>query len=129
MTDRDDRLPQELGRRNLKIWGGLTLLSLAWQSSQITLGVFLGGLVAVLGYYWLQRSITGLLAYPDPGAPRRYQFSYFVRLSTLAAVLFLLIAVVKIDPLALSIGLSVVVLNLIWTTMTRVFPRGGDKTP
>ena len=37
----------------------------------------------------------------------------------MAALLALLIAVVKIHPVGLAIGLSVVVINLIWLTLQR----------
>lgn len=126
-TNQDDRLLQALARRNLIIWCALTVISLFWQSQAVTLGVFCGGLVAVGGYYWLQRSIMALLAFPDPTAPRRYQFGYIIRLATLAAVLLVLIAVFKLHPVALAVGLSVVVINLLWTTLLRLTaPRRPD---
>lgn len=122
MTDRDEQLPAELTRRNWVILALLILGSLAWQSQPVTLGVVAGGLVAVGGFYWLKLSLIRLLAIPEPQAPRRFQFSYLIRLVTLAMVLFALVAIVKVHPVALAVGLSVVVINLLWTAATRTLP-------
>lgn len=114
----DDRLLAEMARRNWLIFSALVLLSLAWQSWEVTLGVGGGGLAAIGGYYWLQRSLRKLLGIPEPGGERRFQFGFLVRLIALAALLVLLLKS-GAHPLGLVAGLSVVVLNLFWTTFKR----------
>lgn len=120
MTERDDQLLAALARRNWYILGGLTLLSLAWRSVAVTQGVLAGGLVAIIAYRWLYRSVVIALAHPDKGAPKRFQRSFIVRLAALGAAIFLLIAKGGVNPLALSAGLSVVVINMMWTTFRRM---------
>lgn len=118
---KDERLPEIVARRNLIVFGLLLLFSLVWRSSAITLGVLSGGALAVLSYRWLYLSLLRLLNQPEHGAARRFQFSYLLRLATLAALLFVLIAVIRVHPLALAAGLSVVVISLFWTTIERLY--------
>lgn len=114
-----EQLPAALHRRNWLILGLLLIASLPFGNWPVTAGILAGGLVAVAGFAWLQRSLRRLLADPAHGARARYQFGYVVRLLALGGVLALLIAVVKIHPVGLAIGLSVVVVNLLWLTLQR----------
>jgi len=121
MTDKDDdQLLAALARRNWYILAGLTLLSLLWRSLPVTQGVVVGGLVAIVAYGWLYRSVVKALAYPDKAAPKRFRRSFIVRLAALGAAIFLLIVKGGVHPLALAAGLSVVVINMMWTTLRRV---------
>ncbi len=120
VTDRDERLPAEIARRNWWILGFLLLLSLFWRSLPVTLGVLGGGLVAIGGYYWLHRSLQEALHPLSPGAAKRFKLSYIFRLAALAASLFILIVIVRVHPLALIAGLSVVMLNMLLTILKRI---------
>jgi hypothetical protein len=120
MSISDDQLLADFSRRNWWIWGALVLLSLVWRSRAVTLGVAGGGLVTVGGFYWLHRSLAGLLN-PAAGRTRRgFQVASLIRLIILAAALFLLLVPGNVHPVGLSIGVSVVVINLIWTALTRI---------
>lgn len=114
-----EQLPATLHRRNWLILGLLLVASLPFANWPVTAGILAGGLVAIAGFAWLQRSLRRLLADPAHGARARYQFGYVARLIVLAAILATLIAVVKINPVGLAIGLSVVVVNLLWLTLQR----------
>ena len=114
-----EQLPGSLHRRNWLILGILLGISLLFDNRPLSAGVLAGGLVAIGAFRWLQRSLQKLLSDQVQGARARYQFGYVVRLLVLAALLALLIAVVKIHPVGLAIGLSVVVINLIWLTLQR----------
>ena len=121
MNDKDDdQLLVALARRNWYILGGLILLSLLWRSMDVTKGVLAGGLIAIIAYGWLYRSAASALAHPDQGAPKRYQRAYIVRLAAVGTAIYLLIAKGGVSPLALSVGLSVVVINILWTTWRRM---------
>ena len=54
------------------------------------------------------------------GAATGFKFAYFLRLGFIAAALYLLIAVARLHPVALAVGLSVVVVNILWTTFRRM---------
>lgn len=120
MTINDDRLLREVSRRNWVILAVLVLVSLFWQSSRVTLGVLAGGLLAIFAYYWRYRALNRLLEAPSQGAIKGFQFNYIVRLTVLAGLLFLLIAKVRVELAALLVGLSVVVLNILITTLQRL---------
>ncbi len=115
-----ERLPAQLTRRNWIILTLLLLGSLPFGSLALSSGILVGGLVAIGGFLWMRRSLDRLLEQPTGGARFRYQFGYIVRLTTLALVLAVLIAVVKIHTVGLIIGLAVVVINLFWITVQRV---------
>lgn len=121
MKDQDEHLLEEIARRNWIILAFLVLLSLPWRSLDVTLGVLSGGLLAIIGYLWLYRSLQRTLAESSRHSAKGFQFSYLVRLGALAAALFLLIAIAKVHPVALAAGLSVVVINILWTTLKRSF--------
>lgn len=114
-----EQLPAMLHRRNWLILAVLLLFSLPFADWPFTAGILAGGVVAIAGFAWLQRSLCRLLSEPAAGSRVRYQFGYVTRLIVLGGILALLIAVVKIHPVGLAIGLSVVVINLLWLTLQR----------
>lgn len=118
MSEPDDRLLADISRRNWIILALLVLASLFWLSAAVTLGVVSGGLLAIIGHHWRYRALLKIL---QGGEARRFQFGYFIRLGTLALILYALIVILKVHPIALVIGLSVVVINIIFTTMQRTF--------
>ena len=119
MTAPLEQLPAALSRRNWLIFGGLLAATLPFGHWPVTAGVLAGGLVAIASFAWLQRALKRLLGDNGQGASTRYQFGYLVRLLVLGSVLAVLIAVVKIHPVGLAIGLSVVVINLLWLALQR----------
>lgn len=120
MTEDADLLTA-LARRNWIILGALLLLSLLWRDLNFSLGVLGGGLLALFSNRWLHRSLSKLLAQAGGGSAKGFQAGYLLRLIFLAAALYLLIAVAQVHPLGLALGLSVVVLNILWTTFKRAF--------
>jgi hypothetical protein len=118
-----EQLPAILNRRSWLILGLLLLASLLFRNTPLTLGILCGGLVSIGAFLWLRRSLRQLLAEPGSGSKARYQFGYVVRLIVLAVVLATLVAVVKVDAVGLIVGLSVVVINLFWTTIQHSLQR------
>jgi hypothetical protein len=114
-----EQLPAQLARRNWIILAVLLLASLPFGNLFLSAGILVGGLVAIAGFYWMRRSLRRLLEQPTGGTRFRYQFGFIVRLATLAIVLAVLIAILKIHVIGLVIGLSVVIINLFWMTAQR----------
>ncbi len=110
-----------MARRNWYILAILVLISLLWRSLDVTQGVIAGGLLAIIAYGWLYRSLVKVLTYPDKNTARGYQITYFVRLAALAAAIFLLISKGGVNPIGLTAGLSVVVANILWTAFRRLY--------
>lgn len=119
MKDRDEQLLGELARRNWIVLALLLLLSLPWRSLPISGGVLAGGLLAIISYRWLFHSLQKTLGHPTHGAAKGFQITYFIRLGALGTAIFLLVAQVRVHPVALAAGLSVVVVNIFWTTVKR----------
>ena len=120
MTAGDDQLLQTLARRNWLILAGLLAASLLWRSVTVSVGVLCGGLIAIAAYHWLHLSLVRMLASQEERASRRFRSGYVVRLAAVAAALYLLIAILKVHPIGLAVGLSVVVINIFWMTIQRV---------
>lgn len=116
----DEELPRQLARRNWMVLALFLFLSLFWRDPAVTIGVFCGGALALLSFHWLQLSLIRMFIQLDTGAARRFQASYMLRLATVAAALYLFVAVLRVNPLALAAGLSVVVVSLIWSTIERL---------
>jgi hypothetical protein len=119
--DQIEQLPAQLARRNWSILALLLIGSLPFRNPALSLGVLVGGLIAIGGFLWMRRSLTRLLEQPADGAKVRYQFGYIVRLAALAILIFVLVGIVKIHTVGLIIGLSVVIINLFWITVQRAF--------
>lgn len=122
MSDRDDDLLVRLTRRNWITLAVFVACSTFWPDHHVVLGVLGGGLVAVVGYHWLQHALKKALAEPDTYSARRFQFGYPIRLGALAAALIVLIVVVKVNPIALIAGLSVVIVNVFLIAVQRMMP-------
>ena len=121
MTQKDDQLLAVMARRNWIILIVLVLLSLFWQSPPVTYGVLAGGLLVIFNYRWLGRSLLKLIDDPQQHSAKGFKRNYFFRLIVVASAIYLLLVRGGVDPLALVIGLSVVVLNLMITTVKRLY--------
>ncbi|MGE5838593.1 MAG: ATP synthase subunit I [Deltaproteobacteria bacterium] len=80
-----------------------------------TLGVLLGGLIAIANFTVLQRTVRR--AFSPEGIHQGARFSivgkYYLRLLALGVILYVLIRRGWIDPLGLAVGLSTVLLSIV----------------
>lgn len=121
MTQQDDQLLVEMAHRNWIILIVLVSLSLFWKSLPITMGVLSGGVLVIINYRWLGRSLFKLLGDPHLAAEKGFKRNYLFRLVFIASSIYLLLVRGEVHPLALVVGLSVVVINLIVTTVKRLY--------
>jgi hypothetical protein len=117
--DQIELLPSQLARRNWVILALLLLGSLPFGNLALSLGILAGGLIAIGGFIALRSSLDRLLGQPTGGSRPSYLFGCFIRLAVLSIILGVLIAIVKIHVIGLVIGLSVVIINLLWMTAQR----------
>ncbi|MGC9519343.1 MAG: ATP synthase subunit I [Desulfuromonadaceae bacterium] len=120
MSEEDQDLLAQMARRNWIILILLLLASALLRNPDFSLGILCGGLTVVAGYQWLHSALVKALERSDTGAVRSFQAGYLVRLLALGVVLALLIAVAGVNIPGLVIGLSVVVVNIFWTTVKRI---------
>lgn len=115
----DDSLIRDMSRRNWWIFGTMLLISLLWRSGPVTLGVLGGGLVVIAGFHSLHRALVRLLLHSGRRSGLAFQCGTLIRLLGLSGAIFLLIGPLRVHPMALIAGLSVVVVNLLITTAMR----------
>ena len=121
MTQQDDQLLLEMARRNWIILIVLVVLSLFWKSLPVTMGVLAGGVLVIINYRWLGRSLFKVLSDPHLAAEKGFKRNYLFRLVFIASSIYLLLVRGEVHPLALVVGLSVVVINLMVTTVKRLY--------
>lgn len=117
--DQIELLPSQLARRNWIILAFLLLGSLPFSNLDLSIGILAGGLIAIGGFISLRSSLNRLLGQATGGTRFTYMFGFFIRLTILAVILGILIAIVNIHIIGLVIGLSVVIINLFWMTAQR----------
>ena len=110
------KLSRELRTQN---WITLMILGTAsffLMNAAFTLGVILGGLIIIANFRVLQHTIR--CAFSDDGAFRTNKMAiigkYYFRLAIMAALIYLLISSKWVDPMGLAIGLSIVVISIIY---------------
>lgn len=121
MTADDDQLLATMARQNWIILIVLVLLSLFWQSLSVTMGVLAGGVLVIINYRWLGRSLIKVLSDPHRGAEKGFKRNYMFRLAFIACAIYLLLVRGGVHPLALAAGLSVVVINVMVITVRRLY--------
>ena len=123
---------QRIERIALLLTGAATLISLVltWDLGWVV-GVALGGLLGVGNFYALRRLVGGLFASASEDAHSRKQMTMAVLLilkfGLLAAIIYLVIHIVPIEPVGLLGGISVVVVA-IFVEGFRTVLRGAEPT-
>jgi hypothetical protein len=90
--------------------------SLFLLSARFSLGILSGGLISIINFYWLYRSLLSVFTKQLHRARVALMIRYYVRLAVTAFVLYWLISGNLVDVIGLVIGLSIVVLNIVLTT-------------
>ncbi|MFA7346319.1 MAG: ATP synthase subunit I [Desulfurivibrionaceae bacterium] len=92
----------------------VVLTGLAWlgYSGFHARSVFIGGAIANLSFLFLKRDLLRLLAGPLGAVKPLFFMRYYLRLSVVVGVLFLLVRYQLVHTLALLVGLSTVLLGI-----------------
>lgn len=91
--------------------------SLFLQSARFSLGILLGGLISIVNFHWLYRNLVSVFRKHLNRARSALMLRYYIRLVVTAAALYWIISRNTVDVIGLVIGLSVVVLNIVLTTV------------
>ena len=90
-------------------------LSSVFMSTTFTLGVILGGLIIIANFSVLQHTIS--CAFTDQGAMRGKKISLiaksYFRLAIMGLIIYILITNGLVNPLGLTIGLSIVIFSIL----------------
>ncbi|HIJ90290.1 MAG: ATP synthase subunit I [Desulfobulbaceae bacterium] len=109
--------PGEVSLGKVLVYNWLLLLVLTgvgWLgfSGYHAFSVFIGGAIANLSFLFLKRDLVRLLGGPLEAVKPLFFMRYYLRLSVVVGVLFLLIRFQKVHTLALLVGLSTVLLGI-----------------
>ncbi len=128
--------------RHLKVanWVVLALLAVAgflWQGREFALGVLVGGLLVVVNFHLLHRTLRSTLGRVAPAAPESQGWAraFFAarqlfRFFGLLAIIYLLVRYGWVNIFGLLLGLSTVVLTLILAAIHEVIKlRNKEANP
>lgn len=110
-------LLRRVERRNWFILSGMLVISFSFLSTYFSFGVLIGGVLSIISYYWLYRIVKRAITYTPAAAKTMILLWYYVRLFAIGGVLYLIISKQLVDPIGLLVGLSVVVLSIMFTTI------------
>jgi hypothetical protein len=93
----------------------LILLGVLIRSYTFALGIFIGGIIAVINHYGLYKSLRSVLSAAaergEKGGTPQTLFAFYVRLVFSGIVIFLALRAGFADPIGILVGASVVVIN------------------
>ncbi|MFB3925245.1 MAG: ATP synthase subunit I [Syntrophales bacterium] len=115
-----DPLQKKLEIRNWIALGILSLIGFVFASTSFALGVLLGGLISIANFYWLYLSLKKAFRNISARAKSFIMVRYYIRFVVTAVVIYFLITHFSINIIGLLIGLSVVVINIVVTTVLEV---------
>ncbi len=95
----------------------MLVISFSFLSTYFSMGVLIGGVLSIISYYWLYRIVKRAITYAPAAAKTMILLWYYVRLLAVGGVLYLIISKQLVDPIGLLVGLSVVVLSIMFTTI------------
>ena len=112
-----DPLQKRLEITNWILLAVLVAGSLFLQSPRFSLGILLGGLISIVNFHWLYRNLLSVFQKHLNRARAALMLRYYLRLAVTAIALYWIISRNLVDVIGLVIGLSVVVLNIVLTTL------------
>jgi hypothetical protein len=112
-----DPLQKRLEITNWIILSALVAGSILLGSARFSLGVLCGGLISVVNFHWLYRNLLSVFANHLARAKTALMIRYYSRLALTALVLYWVISRDQVDVIGLVIGLSVVSMNIVVTTV------------
>ncbi len=116
LTEKDP-LQKRLEWTNVLLLAALAAFSLLLRSPRFSLGVLCGGCISIINFHWLYRNLLSVFTKHLSRARAALMLRYYLRLAVTAFALYCLISRDLVDVIGLVIGLSVVVLNIVLTTI------------
>ena len=112
-----DLLQRKIELRNLFILGFMLLVSLLVMPWRFTLGILLGGIISIVNLYWLGRDLRVIFSNLSGKAKSAMMIRYYIRMAVTAVLLFFVITELPVDVIGLLVGLSLVVINIVFTAI------------
>jgi hypothetical protein len=108
----EQRILKFVNRTNWVLICVLGLAGTALASHGFAVGIVVGGLIVTINFHLLSRTLRKALTPPHLSSPKAVLVKYYLRFTASGAIIFILIFKKLVDPYALVIGLSVVVMSI-----------------
>ncbi len=112
-----DPLQKKIELRNALILGIMLVVSLPIMPYPFTLGILVGGIISIINFQWLGRDLKNIFARLSEKAKGFLMARYYIRLGVTAVILYFVITELPVDIIGLLLGLSLVVINIVVTTV------------
>jgi hypothetical protein len=112
-----DLLQRKIEFRNVVILGLMLIASLLLMPWRFTLGILLGGLISIVNLHWLGRDLRVIFSNLSGKAKSAMMIRYYIRMAATAVVLYFVITGLPVDVIGLLVGLSLVVINIVFTAI------------
>lgn len=112
-----DPLQKKIETSNWIVLGVFLALSLLFMSARFSLGILLGGFISIVNFHWLDRDLRSFFRQLSEGSRSSVFFKYFIRFAVSAVVLYFIISTGIADIIGLLVGLSLVVINIVFTVI------------
>lgn len=112
-----DPLQKRLEITNWIILAVVLVISLSFGSTHFSLGILCGGLISVINFHGLYLNLVSVFTTHADRAGKAVLIRYYFRLALTAFVLYWVISGRLVDVIGLVIGLSVVFMNIVLTTV------------
>jgi hypothetical protein len=110
-----DPLQKKLEIQNWIFLGILLLIGL-FVSKMFAVSVLCGGLLSIANHYWRNRSLKKAFLNVSDRTKSFLMIRFYIRFILTGIVLYILIAKTPLNVIGLIVGLSVVVINIVFTT-------------
>jgi hypothetical protein len=84
---------------------------------KFSIGVLLGGFISIINFHGMARGLRGIFENLGGNVKGPVLVKYYIRLAIAAVVLYLIISSEIVNIIGLLIGLSVVVINIVITSL------------
>jgi hypothetical protein len=112
-----DPLQKKIEISNWIALGIFFALSLMFMPLRFCFGILLGGMISIVNFHWLERDLRSVFHQLKEGSRTSTLFKYFIRFIVTAVVLYFIISSDIVDVIGLLIGLSLVLINIVFTVV------------
>ncbi len=116
-------LPQKIETSGWLLLALLIALSLPFNSFRLTLGIILGGAISVINFHLLSKNLLNFVLQDMNHLMAAVIYRYFIRLAATAVALYFIISRDIANVIGLVIGLSVIVIDILITTVLTLFNK------
>jgi ammonia channel protein AmtB len=118
-----DPLQRKLELTNWVILGILLMLSFIFMPYRFAFGMLLGGFISIVNFYWLGRDLRKAFSRLSERSNSSVMFKYYIRFAVTAVALYFIISGDFVDIVGLLIGLSIVVIAIVFTTIAAAYSK------